>query len=263
MDLGINGKVALVTAASRGLGKAVALQFAREGANVAICARTDKTINAARDDIARQTGAEVAAFTADVTRDDQVKRLVEDVVRTFGGLDILITNAGGPKAGLAVDFTVDDYRAAAELNLISTIGLCNTTVPLMKKNRWGRIVAITSVAARQPVAHLILSNTARAGVLGFTKSLSAQVASDGITVNAVCPGYTKTERIEELASMFAEQGRGTIQDFYQNIEADVPMKRMGTPEEFANVVVFLASERASYVTGIALQIDGGWVKGLY
>jgi 3-oxoacyl-[acyl-carrier protein] reductase len=263
MDLGIKGKVALVTAASRGLGKAVALQLAREGAKVAICSRTEKAINAARDDIARQTGGEVAAFRADVTDGGQVLSLVGDVVRTFGSLDILITNAGGPKAGLAADFTVDDYRAATELNLMSTISLCYAALPSMKKNRWGRIVAITSVAARQPIGNLILSNTARAGVLGFTKSLSAQVAVEGITVNAVCPGYTKTERIEEIASMFAASGRGTVEDFYRNIEVDVPMGRMGTPEEFANAVVFLASERASYVTGVALPIDGGWVKGLY
>jgi 3-oxoacyl-[acyl-carrier protein] reductase len=146
---------------------------------------------------------------------------------------------------------------------MSTINLCYAALPSMKKNRWGRIVAITSVAARQPIGNLILSNTARAGVLGFTKSLSAQVAAEGITVNAVCPGYTKTERIGELASMFAASGKGTVEDFYRHIELDVPMQRMGTPEEFASVVAFLASERASYVTGVALPIDGGWIKGLY
>jgi len=263
MDLGIKGKIALVAAASRGLGKAVALELAREGVKVAICSRSPDAINAAAGDIARKSGGEVTAFTADVTDGVQVERLARDVTNALGGIDILITNAGGPKAGLAVDFTVEDYRAAVELNLMSTINLCYAALPSMKKNRWGRIVAITSVAARQPIGNLILSNTARAGVLGFTKSLSAQVAAEGITVNAVCPGYTRTERIEELASMFAASGKGTIGDFYRNIEVDVPMKRMGTPEEFANVVAFLVSERASYVTGVALPIDGGWVKGLY
>ena len=263
MDLGIRGKVALVAAASRGLGKAVALQLSREGARVAICSRTEKTIHAAGEDIARQTAGEVAAFVADVTDGEQVKGLVREVVAALGTVDILVTNAGGPRSGLATDFSVADYRAATELNLMSTIALCYEVLPMMKKHRWGRIVAITSVAARQPIGNLILSNTARAGVLGFAKSLSAQVADDGITVNTVCPGYTNTERIGELASMFAASGRGTVEDFFHNIESDVPMKRMGTPEEFANVVAFLASERASYVTGVALPIDGGWVKGLY
>ncbi|MBI5868131.1 MAG: SDR family oxidoreductase [candidate division Zixibacteria bacterium] len=263
MDLGIRGKVALVTAASRGLGRAVALQLAREGARVAICSRSEEAISAAGDDIAERTGADVMAFAADVTSSADIATLVESVNRSLGGIDILVTNAGGPRSGLASEFSIDDYRAATELNLMSTISLCNAVVPLMRQNRWGRIVAITSVAARQPIGNLILSNTARAGVLGFTKTLSAQVAADGITVNSVCPGYTKTERIEELAAMYAASGKGTVAEFYLNIEKDVPMKRMGTPEEFANVVAFLASERASYVTGVALQIDGGWVKSLF
>jgi len=263
MDLGITGKVALVAAASRGLGKAVALQLSREGAKVAICARTEKTLLSAADDIARETGGAVSAIVADVTDKAEVRSLGRQVVAEFGGIDILITNAGGPPAGMAENFTPDDYRAAVELNLISTIELCYQVLPLMKKKRWGRIIAITSVAAKQPIGNLILSNTARAGVLGFIKTLSAQVARDGITVNAVCPGYTKTERIEELSEMFAQSGKGTVEDFYRNIEIEVPMGRMGTPEEFANAVTFLASDRASYITGVALPIDGGYIKGLY
>jgi len=263
MDLGIKDKIALVAAASRGLGKAVALQLAREGARVAICSRTERSIAAACDDIRRQTGGEVLGVAADVTRSDQVRALVQDVTRAFGGVDILVTNAGGPPAGMASDFTVDDYRAAAELNLMSTIALCYEVLPQMKQQRWGRIVAITSVAARQPIDHLILSNTARAGVLGFIKTLSSQVATEGITVNAVCPGYTNTERIQELAAMYAASGKGTVEEFYRRIEVEVPMKRMGTPEEFANAVAFLVSACASYITGVALPIDGGYVKGLF
>ncbi len=167
MDLGISGKIALVAAASRGLGKAVAMRLAREGAKVAICSRTEESIKATAEDIASQTGGEVAAFAVDVTDGAQVDTLVKDVIARFGSLDILIPNAGGPPAGLAVDFTPDDYRRALDLNLMSTINICYAALPHMKKAGWGRIVAITSIAARQPVGHLILSNTARAGVLGF------------------------------------------------------------------------------------------------
>ncbi len=263
MDLGIANRVALVAAASRGLGKAVATRLAREGAIVAICARTAENITKAGDDIVKQTGAHVISAACDVTDPAQVTPFIKDIVETTGSLDILVTNAGGPPAGMHEDFTPQDYRNGVELNLMSTIDMCYQVLPLMKKQQWGRIIAITSVAARQPISNLILSNTARAGVLGFIKTLSAQVATNGITVNSVCPGYTKTERIEELAQMFADSGKGSVEDFYHKIEVDVPMQRVGTPEEFANAVAFLASEPASYITGTALPIDGGWTKSLY
>jgi 3-oxoacyl-[acyl-carrier protein] reductase len=263
MDLGLKDKTALVAAASRGLGRAAALALSGEGARVVVCSRTEKTIKKAAESIARETGGEVLPVVCDVTNKSQIQTLVREVVDTFGGIDVLVTNAGGPPAGLATDFTVDDYRAGVELNLMSTIELCYQVLPVMKKNKWGRIIAVASIAARQPVDHLILSNTARAGVLGFLKTLSAQVAMDGITVNSICPGYTKTERIEELAAMFAETGQGTVEEFYHKIEAEVPMKRMGTPAEFADAVAFLASERASYITGVALPVDGGYIKALF
>jgi 3-oxoacyl-[acyl-carrier protein] reductase len=263
MDLGISGKVALVAAASRGLGKAVAQRLAREGAKVSICSRSGEAIARAREEIIAATGGEVHAAACDVTQQDQVERLIQEVGAEFGGVDILITNAGGPPAGMAADFGPDDYRSAVELNLMSTITLVNEALPLMRASGWGRIVAITSVAARQPIANLILSNTARAGVLGFLKTLSAQAAADGITVNAVCPGYTRTERVEELAESFASTGKGTVEDFCSGIEREIPIGRMATPEEFANVVAFLASEAASYITGVALPIDGGYSKGLF
>jgi 3-oxoacyl-[acyl-carrier protein] reductase len=263
MDLGLKDKTALVAAASRGLGRAAALALSGEGARVTVCSRTEKTIKKAAESIARETGGEVLPVVCDVTNKSQIQTLVREVVDTFGGIDVLVTNAGGPPAGLATDFTVDDYRAGVELNLMSTIELCYQVLPVMKKNNWGRIIAVASIAARQPVDHLILSNTARAGVLGFLKTLSAQVAMDGITVNSICPGYTKTERIEELAAMFAETGQGTVEEFYHKIEAEVPMKRMGTPAEFADAVAFLASERASYITGVALPVDGGYIKALF
>jgi 3-oxoacyl-[acyl-carrier protein] reductase len=263
MDLGIQNKVALVAASSSGLGKAAAFQLSREGVKLAICARNEANLSKAREDIAAETGGVVQAYPIDVTQKDQVESMVADIVTSLGSLDILVCNAGGPPAGFVDDFTPDDYRKAVELNLMSTISLCYEAVPHMKKNRWGRIVCIASVSAKQPIANLILSNTARAGVLGFAKSLSEQVAPYGITVNAVCPGYTKTERVGDLAQSFADSGKGTPEDFYKMIEASIPMNRLGTTEEFAHTVAFLASEGAGYITGVALQIDGGYIKGLF
>ena len=263
MDLGIQDKVALVAASSRGLGKAVAQKLSREGAKLAICARNEIKISKAGDNIAAETGGIVQAYTADVTQKDQVKQMVADIISSLGSIDILVCNAGGPPPGFVDDFSPDDYRNAVELNLMSTISLSYAVLPHMKKNRWGRIICIASVSAKQPVPNLILSNTARAGVLGYAKSLSEQVAAYGITVNSVCPGYTKTERVEELARSYADSGKGTQEDFYKTIEASIPMNRLGTTEEFAHTVAFLASEGAGYISGVALQIDGGYIKGLF
>ncbi len=262
MDLGIKNRVTLVAASSRGLGKAIALRLSREGAKVFICARGKETLFKTRDEIISETGGEVKAIAADVTDRNQVKQMVRQVVDEFSTVDILVCNAGGPPAGLVEDFTVDDYRQALELNLLSTINLCYEVMPLMKKQKWGRIVTMTSISAKQPLKTLILSNTARAGVLGFSKSLSEQLAPHGITVNSVCPGYTRTERVEELARAFAEKEKGSEEDFYRGVEENIPLGRLGRPEEIADVVAFLASERASYITGVSLQVDGGWVKGL-
>jgi 3-oxoacyl-[acyl-carrier protein] reductase len=263
MNLGLKDKVALVAAASKGLGRAIALELSAEGAKVAICARNKETLFKAKDEITSQTRGQVLAFVADVTDKRQVKEMVEGVIKEFGTVQILVSNAGGPPSGMAEDFTPDDYREAIELNLLSTINLCYEVIPLMKKQRWGRIINMTSVAAKQPVNTLILSNTARAGVLGFSKSLSSQLAPFGITVNSVCPGYTKTERVESLAKSFELSGRGRAEDFFHNIEKVVPLGRMAKPEEIAHAVVFLASERASYITGVALQVDGGYISGLF
>jgi 3-oxoacyl-[acyl-carrier protein] reductase len=245
MDLGIQNKVALVTASSSGLGKAVARQLSREGAKLAICSRNKANISTAKEKIAAETGGIVRAYTADVTQKDQVEKMITDIVSILGSIDILVCNAGGPPPGFVDDFKPDDYRSAIELNLMSTISICYEVIPHMKKSRWGRIVCITSVSAKQPVPNLI------------------QVAPHGITVNSVCPGYTKTERVEDLARSFADSGKGTKEDFYKTIEASIPMNRLGTTEEFAHTVAFLASEGAGYITGAALQIDGGYIKGLF
>lgn len=263
MNLGIKDKTALVTASSRGLGKAIALQLSREGANVAICARGEEELFRTKKEIAERAGGQIIAQATDVTDKDQVKKLVKHVVDKFGTVDILVCNAGGPPSGMVEDFGMDDYRKALELNLLSTVNLCYQVTPHMKKQKWGRIVNLTSVSAKQPIETLILSNTARAGVLGFSKSLSSQLAPFGITVNSVCPGYTRTERVENLAKSFEKAGKGSVQDFLQNIEKIIPMGRLGRPYEIAAAVVFLCSEAASYITGVALQVDGGYIKSIF
>lgn len=263
MDLGTKDRVALVAASGRGLGKAIAFQLSREGAKVAICARGKERLFKTRNEIASETGGIVKAIVADVTDKSHVKQMVAQVVEEFASVDILVCNAGGPPAGLAEDFSIEDYRQALELNLLSTINLCYEVIPLMKKQKWGRIITMTSISAKQPLKTLILSNTARSGVLGFSKSLSEQLAPFGITVNSVLPGYTRTERVEELARDFAEKGKGTVEDFYRHVEENIPLGRLGRPEEIAHAVAFLASERASYITGVSLQVDGGFVKGLF
>lgn len=263
MDLGIKNKVALVTAASKGLGKAVATQFAIEGAEVVICSRDIGSLEKAKLEIKQKTDKTVHTISCDVTDEVQVTKMINTIQQKFGSLDILVTNAGGPPAGYFGDFEVNDYRKAIELNLLSTISLCNKVVPIMQSQKWGRVVMITSVSVKQPIDNLILSNTARTGVIGFMKSLSNKVAADGITVNAICPGYTKTQRVENLAEEFAKSNDSTKEQFYNKLESDIPMGRVGSTEEFAKSVAFLVSVGAGYITGVSLKVDGGYAKGLF
>ena len=263
MDLGLKGRVALVAGASSGLGFATAVELATEGASVVITARRDGPLGEAAATIKASTGAEVLPVAADVTVEADVERMIDQTVRAFGRLDILIPNSGGPPAGFFSDFSSHDYRQAVELTLISTINMCLRSVPHMRIRKWGRIIAITSIAAKEPVENLILSNTARAGTLGFLKSLSQQVAQDGITVNALCPGYHLTERLRSLAALKAEQDGVALEDVQRKMAAAVAMKRLVEPREFAGLAAFLASERATYITGTVTQIDGGLHKGLF
>lgn len=261
MDTGLNGKVALVCAASQGLGRATALALAREGACVAICARGEAALRSTADEI-RAAGGEVLAVTADLTRGEDIERLVARTVEAFGGIDVLVTNAGGPTSGTFDTLTEADWRAAIELTLMSVVRLCMAVVPHMRRRGGGRIVHVTSITVKEPVAGLMLSNALRGAVTGFSKTLATELAPDGILVNCVAPGYTRTDRVVELNEATARREGLDAAQVEQRIVARIPMGRLGDPAEFADVVTFLASARAGYVTGATLQVDGGFVRSI-
>ena len=263
MDLGLKDRVAIVAASSQGLGKAVALGLAREGAKLALCARTDATLQSAAEEIRRETGAEVLARAVDVTIHEDVRRFVAEAAAHFGRVEICVANAGGPPSKSFAETTIADWEAAARLNLMSTVYFAKETLPLMQERRWGRFIAITSVTVKQPVEGLILSNSVRSGVSGLVKTLANEYGPYNVLVNNVCPGYTATARLLSLGSVLAKKEGITPGEVESRWARQAPLGRIGRPEEFANVVVFLASERASYVTGASIAVDGGLVKGLY
>jgi 3-oxoacyl-[acyl-carrier protein] reductase len=261
MDLGLKGKVALVTAASRGLGAATASAFAAEGARVAICARNRLPLMETSHRIADATGAEVLALSADVSKPADIKKLIATTVDRFGRLDILVTNAGGPPSGNFFDVDEAAWEQSVQLTLMSVVRLCYAVVPLMRKTGGGSILALTSLSVKQPLDNLILSNSLRLGVIGLVKSLSNELGPDNIRVNAICPGWTRTERMDELLAARAAKSGLTAQEEAAKITSTTPLGRMGRPEEIARAAVFLVSEAASYITGVSLLVDGGQVKG--
>jgi 3-oxoacyl-[acyl-carrier protein] reductase len=262
MDLGLKGKAALVAGGSMGLGRAVALELAREGAKVAIGALDDPHLGEAAEMIRRETGGEVLAVPVDVSDAKQARAVVRTAIDHFGTLDILVNNAGGPPSADFVDIDETLWEKGFRLNLLSTIMMTREAVPVMKAKGWGRIINMTSISVKQPIDGLILSNTIRSGVIGLAKTLSNELAPFNVTVNNVCPGFTLTDRVRNLAKAMAEKEGTTPEAVIGRWEASIPMKRLGTPEEFAALVAFLASERSGYITGAAIQIDGGWYKGV-
>ena len=262
MDLGLKNRVALVAASSQGLGRAVAEELAAEGASLVLCAREPKTLAEVAATIADRSGAHVLAVPADVTVVDDIKRVVDAGVERFGRIDILVTNAGGPPAGTFEQITREQWEDSMRLTLFSAIEFARQVLPGMKERRWGRILNITSIAVKQPVENLMLSNSLRAGLTGFARTLANEVAAEGITVNNIMPGYTRTERLEDLANMMAEKQGISPAEFRAKWEKEIPMGRLGEPREFAALATFLVSERASYITGTSIQVDGGWIKSL-
>lgn len=263
MDLGLKNKVALVAAGSRGLGRAVAEELAAEGASLVLCARDVNALTETAGAIADASGAHVLAVPADVTNFDSIKQLVEAGMDRFGRIDILVTNAGGPPAGTFDQLTREQWDEALRLTLLSAIELARQVLPGMKQRRWGRILNITSISVKQPVENLMLSNSLRAGLTGFARTLANEVAAEGITVNNILPGYTRTERLEDLARMMAEKQGISADEFRGKWEKEIPMGRLGEPREFAALAAFLVSERASYITGTSIQVDGGWIRSLF
>jgi 3-oxoacyl-[acyl-carrier protein] reductase len=258
VNLGLDDKVALVCGASRGLGRAVAAELVAEGAVVAVCSRDAERLAATAADL----GPEVLAVPADLAAPGEPTRAVEAAVERFGRLDVLVANTGGPPAGTHDSLTLEDWDAATALLLRSTVELAEAALPGMKERGWGRVLIVTSVAVKQPVDNLILSNSLRAAVTGFAKTLAREVATDGITVNTILPGYTATERVTELNRANAEREGVTPEEVQARLEASIPLGRLAEPEEFAALAAFLASERASYITGAAIAVDGGWLRGL-
>ncbi len=262
MNLELKGKVALVMAGSKGLGKGVAMKLSEEGANVAIISRNAENLEKAKSEIESKTGKKVLTIKGDVRIKEDVENAVSQTVKQFGTIHILFTNAGGPPPGSFFDVKPADYEEAIRLNLMSTIYAVYAAVPYMKKNKWGRIIASTSISVKQPMDNLILSNVSRAGIITFIKSISNQLAPFNITANAVLPGYTMTERVKNLIENSAEKNNTSFQKAAENIIKNIPAGRIGLVEEFASAVAFLASEEASYITGVMLPIDGGYIKCL-
>lgn len=262
MDLGLKGKVALIAAASRGLGRAVAEEVAKEGASLVLCARSEDKLSETCEAIRQSTGVEVLAVPADVSDTASINNVVQEGLKKFGGIDILVNNSGGPPASSFEGITADMWEAATRLLLSSVIEMTRAVLPGMKERGWGRVLNITSIAVKRPIDNLMLSNSLRAAVTGFARTLANEVAPFGITINNILPGYTLTERVVELAESISAKECITPEEVRSRWEREIPMRRLGEPREFAALAAFLVSERASYITGSSIAVDGGWVRSL-
>ena len=262
MDLGLKNRVAIVAASSQGIGRATAEAFAREGSVVAMCARSQNTLDTAAESIRKQYSTEVFAKPLDVGSPIEVRAFVEAVATKYSRIDVCVTNAGGPPAKGFLATTPEDWNSAIQLNLLSAVYFAQAVIPHMQRRKWGRIVTITSVTTKQPVADLVLSNAIRAGVMGLVRSLANEFGKDGILINNVGPGFTATDRLKELAATRSASLGKTREDILDAWAADAPLRRLGNPGEVADAIVWLASERASYITGQTFLVDGGLYKGL-
>jgi 3-oxoacyl-[acyl-carrier protein] reductase len=262
METGLKNRVAIVAASSQGIGLATAEAFAAEGCRVAVCARNGQKLEAAAAEIRKNYGAEVFAQAFDVTDAGGVHDFVEVVVRKFGSVDICVTNAGGPPAKGFLAASIEEWRKAVDVNFLSTVYFARECIPPMQSRHWGRIVTLTSITTKQPVPDLVLSNAVRAAVVGLVKSLANEFGKDGITVNNVGPGYTATERLKELARVRSAALGKSEAEIFAAWASDAALKRVAEPREVADAIVWLASERASYITGQTILVDGGAYKGL-
>ena len=261
MDFGLKGKVALAAASSQGIGRAVAEALAEEGADLVICARSPEPLKKAREELEAH-GGRVVDVPANLSDPVEVKRVAAVAMETFGRVDVLVTNTGGPPAGPFEEHSPEAWEAAVRQNLFSVINLVREVLPGMRERKWGRIINVTSIAVKQPSDNLILSNAVRAAVTGFARTLATETADDGITVNNVMPGFTRTERLTELAAKRAQIKGCEPQDIWDVWHKEIPMGRVGEPRELAALVAFLASEQASYITAQSMAVDGGWIKSL-
>ena len=262
MDLGLKDRVALVCGASKGLGRAVALGLAREGARLAVCSRSEENIRSAAKVIQAETGTEVVPLQADLSSAAEARSFFHQALAHYGRVDILVNNAGGPPSLPFMEISDAHWEEAFQLTLMSAAILMKEAIPKMQEKKYGRIINLTSVAVKQPIPALILSNALRTGLVGLSKSLAAIYGPDNILINNVCPGYTLTERVRELSEVLARRQNSTPEKVIQGWAAEIPLGRLGRPEELADLVVFLASERAGYITGATIQVDGGYFRGL-
>ncbi len=265
MNLGLENKTALILASSKGLGLACAIGFYEEGANVVICSRSEENLKIAKQKIENiksiSENNKVFTVVADLLHEEQIKNLVEKTMTEFGRVDILVHNAGGPPSAPISKITKQNWSNSIDLNLLSLIRIAELVVPIMQKQNYGRIIAITSVSVKQPLENLVLSNTTRLGVVGFAKTLANEYAKDKILVNIVCPGPNLTDRMKELINKAVQETGKSEKEVKKSWTEQIPLGRLGKPEELANLVLFLASEKASYITGTVIQVDGGFVKG--
>ena len=263
MDLKLKGKIALVLASSRGLGFATARGLAMEGCKVVINGRDEDELNSASQEMINETGAEILTITGDVTEKKFPQQVLSSVIQTFGGLDLLATNAGGPPSGEFDSFSNEDWDRAIELSFLSHVRMIREAIPYLRESDCPSVLTFTSYSVKQPIPNLVLSNSIRAATVGLTKSLALELGNEGIRFNSILPGWTKTERVKQLMAYRAEQSGRSIEEEIEIQMKNTPLGRMATPEEFANAAVFLLSPAASYITGVMLTVDGGTYKGTY